>query len=94
MFLGQEYTIKWCACHAKRGTLRPAERLERRVDGNKIRIESPVQTEMACLDTKVMEQEQAFLTALTKATTYRIDGDSLELRDDGGALQVGFRAQK
>jgi heat shock protein HslJ len=64
------------------------------VDGNKIKVGPIVQTEMACEDQKVMEQEQAYLAALAKATTYRIDGDKLELRDDGGALQVGFRAEK
>lgn len=64
------------------------------VDGNNFKVGTIVQTEMACLDEKVMEQEQAFFKALTNATTYRIDGDKLELRDDGGALQAGFRAQK
>jgi heat shock protein HslJ len=64
------------------------------VDGNKIKIDTITQTEMACLDQKIMEQEQAYFAALQKATTYRIDGDKLELRDDGGALQVGFRAEK
>jgi heat shock protein HslJ len=64
------------------------------VDGDRIEIAMIVQTERACLDTNIMEQEQAFFRALTSATTYRIDGEKLELRDDAGALQVGFRAQK
>jgi heat shock protein HslJ len=63
------------------------------VDGNRIKIDTLVQTEIACLDQKVMEQEQAYFAALLKATAYRIDGDRLELRDDGGALQAGFRAE-
>jgi heat shock protein HslJ len=64
------------------------------VDGNKITIDNIAQTEMACEDQKVMEQEQAYFAALANATTYRVDGDRFELRDDGGALQVGFRAEK
>jgi heat shock protein HslJ len=64
------------------------------IDGNKIKIDEIAQTEMACLDQKVMEQEQAYFAALAKATVYRIDGDRLELRDDAGALQVSFRAEK
>jgi heat shock protein HslJ len=62
------------------------------VDGNAIKIDMIAQTEMACLDQNVMEQEQAFFAALANATTYRIEGDRLELRDAAGALQVGFRA--
>jgi heat shock protein HslJ len=64
------------------------------VDGNKISIKAPISTKMACPDPKVLEQETAYLIAVTKATTYRMDGDKLELRDDEGALQVGFRARR
>ena len=64
------------------------------VDGNKISIEAPISTKMACADPTVTEQEAAYLTALTKATTYRVDGDRMELRDDSGALQVNYTAQK
>lgn len=35
------------------------------------------------------EQDQ-YLAALGAATTYRVNGDRLELRDDAGALQAGF----
>jgi heat shock protein HslJ len=38
-----------------------------------------------------MEQEQAFLNALTKVTTSRMEGDRLELRGADGALAAAFR---
>lgn len=38
----------------------------------------------------VMEQEQAYLSALETAATYRIDGNQLELRTADGALAVTF----
>jgi len=38
------------------------------------------------------EQDQ-YLAALTAATTWLVDGNRLELRDDGGALQAGYTAQ-
>jgi heat shock protein HslJ len=46
---------------------------------------------MACLDEGVMEQEAAFLAALERVVRFEIDGDSLRLRADDGALQVDFR---
>jgi len=38
------------------------------------------------------QQADAFSAAMMAAVTFRIDGDRLELRDEGGALQVAFRA--
>jgi hypothetical protein len=38
------------------------------------------------------QQADAFGAAMTRATTFRIEGDRLELRDAAGALQVAFRA--
>ncbi len=35
-----------------------------------------------------MEQESLYLGALQSATTWQVRGTTLELRDDGGALQV------
>lgn len=58
-------------------------------DGNRIRISGAAATRRMCAGEGVMEQEQAFLRALEAATTVRIEGDRLELRDDKGALQVG-----
>jgi len=58
-------------------------------DGSRIRISGAATTRKMCAGESVMEQEQAFLKALEAATTLRIDGNRLELRDDKGALQVG-----
>jgi heat shock protein HslJ len=38
-------------------------------------------------------QEAQFLAAMQKATKYTVTGNKLELRDDGGALQVSFVAK-
>ena len=59
------------------------------VDGNKIKIDAPVSTRMAC-EQGVMDQESAYLAALTKAATYKIDGTKLMLRDAGDAAMVEF----
>jgi heat shock protein HslJ len=61
------------------------------VDGARITIGPLATTRMACPG-PVMEQEAQYLAALGRATTWRIDGDTLELRDADGALQVSFRA--
>lgn len=46
-------------------------------------------TRMACLEPDgIMDQENEFLAALERVATYRIEGDRLQLRDVGGALQV------
>ena len=48
---------------------------------------------MACTTPAgINEQEAQFLAAMGAATRYTIAGSKLELRDDGGALQVSFRA--
>lgn len=57
--------------------------------GSRIRISGAAATRKMCAGEGVMEQEQAFLRALEAATTVRIEGNRLELRDDKGALQVG-----
>ena len=57
-------------------------------------IEAPITTRMFCGEPAgVMEQEQAYLTALTNVTTFSIDGDRLGLRAADGALQATFVAQ-
>jgi heat shock protein HslJ len=58
-------------------------------DGNKIGIGPAATTRMAC-EQAVMDQEQQYLTALTTAATYRIDGSKLELRTADGALAANF----
>lgn len=61
------------------------------VDGATIAFGPVMSTKMAC-EQPAMDQEAAFLAALGNASTYAISGDKLELRDAGGALQVGFVA--
>lgn len=63
------------------------------VDGSSIAIGPLASTEMACSEPDgVMTQETQFLVAMERASEYRIDGSTLELRDDTGALQVSFDA--
>lgn len=59
------------------------------VEDGRVRITAPAGTRKLCPAPGVMDQEAAFLKALEAATTLRIDGNRLELRDDAGALQVG-----
>ena len=49
-------------------------------------------TRMAC-DPVVSDQETAYFAALDAATTYKVQGSTLELRDDSGALQVTYTKQ-
>ena len=62
------------------------------VDGSKITIGIGMTTMMACPGDGVMEQETAYLAALTTAATYSIQGDVLELRTADGALAVSYVA--
>ncbi len=65
------------------------------VDGDKMTIDAPRSTRMFCSEPAgAMEQEAAYLAALEKVATYRIDGNRLELRASDGALQADFTAQK
>ena len=64
------------------------------VDGSKMTIQAPVSTWMFCGEPAgVMEQEQAYLAALTQVVTYNVDGDRLELRSADGALQADYTAK-
>jgi heat shock protein HslJ len=47
-------------------------------------------TRMACPTVEQQDQETAYLAALEAATTYTIQGSTLELRDASGALQASF----
>lgn len=61
------------------------------VSGTNLKIGPVALTLMACADPAgVMEQETQFLQALATATTYRLDGDRLELRTADGALAATF----
>ena len=63
------------------------------VDGATIKIGPLASTQKLCnTPDGVDTQEQQFLAAMDAATTYAINGDTLELRDDSGALQVSFAA--
>lgn len=64
-----------------------------RTDGAAIAIGPLATTRMACPRPE-MDQEAAYLAALERATTFRIDGDTLELRGDGEALQVAFEVRR
>ncbi len=48
----------------------------------------PIATTRKAGPAPLMEQEQAFLAALSASKTYRFRGETLELRDASGALQV------
>ncbi len=64
------------------------------VDGNAITIGPAASTMMMCAEPEgVMEQEMAYLTALTTAATYSIQGDQLELRTADGALVASYQQQ-
>ncbi len=59
------------------------------VDGSSLSIGSVATTQQTCPD-PVMEQEQAYLTALQASTEYLLTADRLTLRNDDGATQVDF----
>lgn len=63
------------------------------LDGAAITIQPAASTRKMCPEAGVMEQETQFLNALTTAATWRIDGDTLELRTADDALAVSFTAQ-
>ena len=50
-----------------------------RVEGTKIQFGEIMSTLMACADPKVMDQEQAYLAALQKISSYELSGDQLTL---------------
>lgn len=63
------------------------------VEDETIAIGPLASTRKACPEPAGVDaQEAAFVSAMERATRYAIDGTTLELRDDGGALQVSFEA--
>jgi heat shock protein HslJ len=63
-------------------------------DGHAITIQPAASTRKMCVEPQgVMEQEAAYLVALTTAATYSIQGDQLELRTADGALVASFVPQ-
>jgi len=59
-------------------------------DGSSITIGPLASTRMLCPDPEVMDQETAYLAALEMATTYKITGDFMEMRDENGAMMATF----
>lgn len=53
------------------------------VDGDRLRFVGLTSTEMAC---NYLDEERAFIDALTRTTNYRSVGESLQLRDDTGPI--------
>ena len=64
-----------------------SQRIE--TSGSAIQIGAPGATRKVCTaPAGIMEQESAYLAALASASTYRVEGNQLELRDAGGAIAV------
>jgi heat shock protein HslJ len=61
--------------------------------GEQISIGPAVTTRMFCAGEGVMEQEMAYLQALEKAATYRIEGELLTLFDAGGLRLAQYQTQ-
>lgn len=64
------------------------------VEGDSISISDAIgSTRMACPSDELAEQSQWYYGALVSATTWAVDASgNLELRDDGGSLQVKYAA--
>jgi heat shock protein HslJ len=61
------------------------------VSGDDITISDVARTEMYCMDPEgVMDQEEAFVAALTSAASYRLAGARLELLDATGSVILAF----
>jgi heat shock protein HslJ len=62
------------------------------IEDNRITVGPAATTRRHCAEPEgIMQQEQEYLDALARARTYTLKTDSLELRDENGALQVGYR---
>lgn len=63
--------------------------------GKDLKIGRIIQTLMACATPAgIMEQESRFLRALESAATFRIEGDTLEIRRSDGATAATFTKSK
>lgn len=60
------------------------------MDGSSISLTNLAATQPCTDSVALIGAQDQYLAALAAATTYRIDGNTLELRDNDGALQVGF----
>jgi heat shock protein HslJ len=62
------------------------------VEGDQITIGPAAATRKFCNEPEgIMDQEQQYLEALGRATTFSLTPEKLELRAEGGSLQVSFR---
>jgi heat shock protein HslJ len=63
------------------------------VEGDRLAVGSAALTRMMCAEPEgIMEQEAAYLAALSSAAAYRIEGDELTLVDAAGTRRVQARA--
>ena len=60
------------------------------VDGNMLKVSGIGSTMMACLETGVMEQEQAYLAALGQSATFQAQADSLQIADASGKTILAY----
>lgn len=60
--------------------------------GNKLTVSQAMSTAMACPDPAIMAQEAAFLDALSKAATYQVTANKLEIKDGAGKTILTFTA--
>ena len=66
-----------------------------RIEDKRITIGPVATTRRHCAEPEgIMQLEQEYLDALTRAHTYILNSSSLELRDDTGSLQVGYRVRE
>jgi heat shock protein HslJ len=63
------------------------------VTGNRISLGPAMTTRMHCAEPDgIMDQEQEYLAALSRARVYELTDSGLKLRDENGSLQVNFVA--
>ena len=64
------------------------------VKGSTLDFEELAVTAMACFKEGVMAQEQAYTSALSNVTKFRVDGDRLELLDKSGTALLVYARQE
>jgi len=60
------------------------------VKGDALQLGEIAMTQMACLEDGVMDQERAYMEALSNVTKFRLDNDRLELLDASGAALLVY----
>ena len=64
------------------------------VKGAGLQLGEIAMTLMDCLEDGVMEQEQAYMEALSNVTKFRLDSNRLELLDASGAMLLAYARQE